>query len=137
MNDLSLLIYLAEVSGSLQTALTLVLFALVVFGAIVTAVRAITHAANYGSYDKKYHPEKYEAAHLFLTEKQYLPRPRWLLLMTVMLLAIVAIPSRQTIYLIAGSEIGERVIQSDEARGIYDDISAVIRSYAAPKEKAE
>jgi hypothetical protein len=43
----------------------------------------------------------------------------------------VAVPSEKTIYLIAGSEVGEMAIQSEEAKEIYGDIRRVIQSYSA------
>lgn len=57
----------------------------------------------------------------------------WPALLVCALLAAV-IPDRQTIYLIAGSEAGEVVVESEEARAILNDIREVIKSYAETDE---
>ncbi|NOQ73270.1 MAG: hypothetical protein GQ574_14785 [Crocinitomix sp.] len=40
----------------------------------------------------------------------------------------VASPSKQTIYLIAGSEAGEAVVTSTEGQEVIDDIKAIIKT---------
>lgn len=44
------------------------------------------------------------------------------------------IPSSQTLYLIAGSELGETAINSPEAKALYEDIRGVIQSYSVLSE---
>lgn len=39
----------------------------------------------------------------------------------------ISIPSKDTIYLIAGSEIGEQVVKSPEAQQMFEDIREVIK----------
>lgn len=48
------------------------------------------------------------------------------------------IPSRETFYLIAGSELGEQVVKTPEAQEIFNDIRKVIKQQIKPvKETTE
>jgi len=49
----------------------------------------------------------------------------WVFLVTSTLAAII--PSKDTIYLVAGSEAGEAVVTSQEGKEILNDIKEVIR----------
>lgn len=51
----------------------------------------------------------------------------------VFLFLSLAMPSRETFYLIAGSELGETVVTSPEAKEIFNDIREVIRSQIKDK----
>lgn len=45
----------------------------------------------------------------------------------ILFMIALALPSRETIYLIAGSEIGETVVTSQPAQEILDDIQQIIK----------
>jgi len=55
----------------------------------------------------------------------------------IICLFAVLIPSSQTLYLIAGSELGETAINSPEAKALYEDIRGVIQSYSVLSEAKE
>lgn len=46
-----------------------------------------------------------------------------------MFMVAVLTPSEKTIYMIAASEIGEEVVQSQEAKELYDDLRSIIKGY--------
>ncbi len=56
------------------------------------------------------------------------PFKRFFAVVIVMGLIGVLTPSKQTIYLIAGSEAGEYVVTSPEGQEIINDIKAIIKS---------
>ena len=66
----------------------------------------------------------------FLCEDAKAPPPwrPYILSMAILFFVAVLIPSKETIYLIAGSQVGEYVVDTPEAQEILNDIHAVIRA---------
>jgi len=66
----------------------------------------------------------------FLFEDTKTPPPwrPYILSMAILFFVAVLIPSKETIYLIAGSQVGEYVVDTPEAQEILNDIHAVIRA---------
>lgn len=66
----------------------------------------------------------------FANEEIETPPPwrLYIIIVTILFFAAVLIPSRETIYLIAGSQAGEYVVNTPEAQEILNDIHAVIRA---------
>lgn len=61
---------------------------------------------------------------------------KWLVPVAFTLIIIATIiPSRQTIYLIAGSEVGQVVVETPEAREIFNDIRTIIKQQIKGQEK--
>lgn len=55
---------------------------------------------------------------------------KWLVITTFILAFIVIlIPSKQTLYLIAASEIGETTLNTPEAQEILSDLRKILKSY--------
>ena len=110
MNSLSWFLYLADVIGNVQG----VLVTLSVILTMATFPWLICKLIGDDSYNKK---EK-EIAKAF----SFVP---WLALAAATLAAII--PSKETIYLIAGSEAGEAVVASETGQEILNDIKEVIQ----------
>lgn len=101
MNDLSWLLYLGDVAGSLGVAAvsTAILFLLMCCGALILWL----HGADFNEDAQK-------AAAIKWGWKRFFPA------MLASTLIAVLIPSKQTIYLIAASEMGERTFQTETGK---------------------
>lgn len=110
MNNLSLLIYAADVLPSV--AASLLIFSGV---AVVGTTMALTISFEPSLEDE-------ESANLRRALK-----PLFYLFPALFLLGLM-IPSRDAIYLIAGSEIGETVVTSPEGQEVINDIREVIKA---------
>ncbi|QIG73013.1 hypothetical protein EVB99_022 [Rhizobium phage RHph_N3_19] len=112
MNSLSWLLYFAGVSENIGTAFTMLSF-LFGFGALVATFFVVGTRL-----DEPNRPE-YHA-------------PMWILFSSAipffLFLAIaVLVPSKDTVYLIAGYEIGETVVKTPEAQQMFSDIREIIQ----------
>lgn len=106
MNAVSWLIYLAGLSGALQVTLTVLLVAMV----SIVAIMAIGTGARI---DNAYDPEdKEEARKGWVVVKRAFKRV--VIIVPIFALILALIPSRQTVLLIAASELGEEVIANPE-----------------------
>lgn len=131
MNTLSIFLYLADVSGSFSAVILISAIVWAVILAGYAFVASVWHSDSMDRYTKERDPEKHKRAVMFFSKRGYLPS-RWAVCIIIAMVFIgAAIPSKQTLYMIAGSKIGEGVVASDEAREIYQDIRTIIRSYAA------
>lgn len=104
MNNLSWFIYLADVLSNLQPLLASV-------GALLAF--ALSFALVYG---------------LIEEDLPFIRIGKWVVVPIILLIIACLIPSKQTIYMIAGSEAGEMVVKSEEAQQILGDIKDVIRT---------
>lgn len=135
MNIISIFLYLAEILPNIASAATGGVAIICAFWVIYAIVASIMYSDATDMYAKT--SDEYKRASAYYSERKYLP-PKWLVFVTIALLSIsILIPSKQTIYMIAGSELGEMVIQTDEAREIYEDIQSVIRSYAVQPDSTD
>ena len=108
MNSLSWFLYLAEAGPSLAVTVgALSIFALLGVGIAAIFVPIFNDFSN---------------------TKTKPPYKTMVSLCIVALLVSAAIPSKDTIYLIAGSEAGEYVVTSPEGQEIINDIKAIIKS---------
>ena len=115
MNSLSWMIYAADVTQSASAVSGLACAGLTISCAIYAAARAISDDTNamFGRKDEV---------------KPILPVVRPWLIAALGLAAFSAfLPSRTTIYMIAASEIGERVVTSDGVKSIVDPATELLR----------
>ena len=123
MNNLSWVIYLAEAVPSLVDMVLFISVLATVAFAVYALVGSIGSADTY-SWDT---PQEVENKKAWWNEKKYLP-PRWLavtILSTWVVLSLA--PSKETIYLIAGSEAAEAVVTSETGQQILNDIQQIIK----------
>ena len=123
MNNLSLLIYLAEVLPNLSSVVGrwAWLGAIATFAAVIVLFLAkLTFTDEYTREFRKEVYEQYKDMRVFWPLY-------WLCLFVPLLLVSELVPSKETIYLIAGSEAGEAVVTSEEGKEILNDIHEVIK----------
>lgn len=116
MNDLSWFLYFADVLPNLSSALGFLLGVSIVFGGIGMVFLTIwTFTSEFESASERV--------------KTFVPKlQKWLVSMFFIMGTLwVLIPSKETIYLIAGSEAGEYVVNTPEAKAILSDIQEVIQ----------
>jgi len=101
MNSLSIFLYLADVLGNFQGYMVFLTIAL----GFILGARAVYCMIEEMSFDY-----------------------RWIALPIVMGVMACLIPSKNTIYLIAGSEAGEIVVTSQEGKAILNDIQLAIQN---------
>lgn len=116
MNNLSWLIYLADVAGSISTVGTLISVGSFIGGVVVM----IGMATDYPSRKN----EAWPAAWPFF---------KWAIIAA---LIVTPIPSKSSLYAIAASEMGEEVIKSETAGKAMKALDAWLDRQIAP-EKAE
>lgn len=105
MNSLSWLLYLASILPQLQISLGIAAGVLFFWFLVVCIDR-----------DSRSYREAWKV-------------PKWQMPVAAILLLIAAlIPSKNTLYLIAGSEAGEAVVTSQQGQEILNDVQEVIRA---------
>ena len=108
MNDLSWLLYLANVSGNIGVTMAFVLFV----GGFITFCATIGFFAS-GAHE--YEDDR----------KPFIKGFKWLgVVMTVAAIVGVLTPSRNTVYAIAASEMGERVLETETAGKAFKALDA-------------
>lgn len=128
MNSLSWFLYFADVAPGLLTPFVIVSS---VCALCWVGVNIIAYAVAGDAYDKNYGKAVQEACSNRLKSKlTYVFVMSWIVTVFVQSL----IPSRETFYLIAGSELGEQVIKTPEAQEIFNDIRKVIKQQIKTKE---
>lgn len=107
MNSLSWFLYLAETVGKLG-AIAEAFSIILGLGFVVIAFWHFT----------------------YLEDRQNTPKPPvrgYTLTFVIMVLVAIVTPSKETIYLIAGSEAGEAIVTSESGQEILNDIHEVIK----------
>lgn len=99
MNDLSWMIYAADVAGNVKVAAVLGLVALLFFAVPATVVGCCSLADG----DEKFG----KAIFAKMLRLWWVP--------TVLIFGLIAVPSTATIYAIAASEMGEEIIETETA----------------------
>lgn len=113
MNSLSWMIYAAEAFGGLKVAASIVTGVMLVGGGFVAFMTGLFGHGSYADADAK-------SVFNVVIKKWWLP--------IVFGSVAVLSPSTTTIYMIAASEAGETVIQSPEAREVFNDLKTIIKS---------
>lgn len=115
MNNLSILLYLAETLGSLGTAMTVfgVVGLILVGGTLFASTIEMSAQSRYNNKNRETGEIMYDKD--YLNAKRWKDTAlRWLWLPVVLFFVSMLMPSRETIYMIAASEIGEEAIQTPE-----------------------
>lgn len=113
MNLLTIFLYLADIFGNLQGVL--IMFALI--GGAVIAIAVVMGAIN----ASESRGEEREVHKAFAKKAATWS---WAVLVLAILSAII--PSKDTMYLMAGSEVGEMVVTSDAAKEVVNKVSLAI-----------
>jgi hypothetical protein len=115
MNSLTLVIYLSDVLPSLVTFLRISSILFIIATAIAVLCGLCQKFETYGPH------EDYIL--------RWIAKKSWIVLLVFVLFgASCLIPGKQTILLMAGSEFGEEIVKSPEARELMMDIKEVIQS---------
>lgn len=119
MNNLSWFIYLAELIPSIRGSIIIWAFLAIILLAIYSLFIGHKIDMAYHNDDDNYRD----------TLKSRLASVLKKAVVTIIVLWTVAIllPSKQTLYMIAASEVGEKVATSPQAQEIMKDISAVLK----------
>lgn len=117
MNTLSWFLYLADRLPSLSGVVILMC---VLFGIILILVSGTNYIVNH---DHRENIDGKAKSSKFLEKVWFKHIP---ILLIPFFLALL-VPTKETIYLIAGSEAGEAVVTSDEGKEILNDIHKVIK----------
>lgn len=120
MNKLSLFLYMADIVPGLLLPILIPITAIAIVTCMMVFVGIVWCANEYlDTHDR----EKAESYYNRVTH-----HAKWIIPLFLFVSIIQSlIPSRETIYLIAGSEVGEIVVNSPEAREILDDVKTVIK----------
>lgn len=130
MNTLSLFLYFADVLPNIFEPIISVLFttliAYIAYRVICAMTNILTQDEYRGSEEANAEKRKNAYEHMKAIFNKIGITIASLLFLSYIINA--AIPSRETFYMIAGSEIGEMVVQSDEAKEIMVEIKEVIKT---------
>jgi hypothetical protein len=122
MNSLSWLIYLASLSGSISE-----FFAALAFMGAAVAIAGFVFSMMWtdGSYGGDRRMKGYEE--MRQRGKYLAPRGLWALI--VLGSISVILPSSNTIYAIAASEVGERLITDETVKGLASDSTKALQQW--------
>lgn len=120
MNNLTLFLYLAEVIGNLRASLGIILFLIAVCSLPVT-IGAFLIVEN-NSYDSEEEVErKYEIRKTIWKCIKVVA-----IVFPILVLIKTLLPSKETMYMMAASELGETVVTSPDAVQVYDKVKKII-----------
>ena len=122
MNNLSWFLYFADVlpnAAETSAPIGIIITVSTIVGIIVTAAIAGDAAT---SFDR----ERRADGQKRLKDKEYLWPLKFLWLGIPLIIISTLVPSRETIYLIAGSEAGQMAIESETGQALIDEIQLVI-----------
>lgn len=112
MNAISWFLYLADVLSNAQLAIGLIIAGCVCF----ITFSGIGYAVTDG-----------EIIDIFPNMKKY--SARVLYVGIVLIVVIIFIPSKNTLYAIAASEVGEKLIANDDVKGIASDATKALQQW--------
>ncbi len=129
MNSLSWLIYAIHLFGNLGGFFLGVAIVSSIALAIVTLIRAINNSDRYC-----YGGNAKEKEALELDKKEVYKNLRvtflkWVCVPVLCFFIAAIIPDRRTMYLIAASEIGERVVQSEKVQSVFDPSIDLLKNW--------
>lgn len=114
MNSLSWFLYFASVLPQIMIApILLTLGAMIVLGGIGCSERECGYRGD-EQWQRGYKLHKFVA---------FVLAP----LFSLFVVIATIIPDKETLYLIAGSELGQQVIETPEAREVFNDIKTIIK----------
>ena len=122
MNNLSYILYFAEalpmVASNIQLVLILAVFAYLAYATIFMILKA----DGTDSYARIYDKEKYKK-----WSDSYPVFSWWAAAVVIFLFLLTSlVPSKETIYLIAASEVGEVAVKSDVGKELLQDLSEIL-----------
>lgn len=128
MNNLSWMIYLADVVGTIRPS-----FAFYAIAGSTVALLCLFFGsipASYDRWDSQGHIERSEDHYLFENYRKNVVKMGRLMLMVSIPLGLIALvtPSSTTVYLIAASQAGETIVTDPEMKGIFNDLKTIIKS---------
>ena len=126
MNTLSWFIYIAATIPTLVQTIGLILVVGIIVSVIALGIRGMSHDSNRGDYDRRFNPEKYEAAVDFFKNKRYMVHIRHIVWAVVGLVMLSAVPTEKVFYMIAASEMGEMVVTSEPAAEVMNELKDTI-----------
>ena len=113
MNSLSWLILLINIFENFKG----VLWFFIIGSSIVTACMLFTHFIIGNSEDDDWHLKHFKRTLKFM------------ILPIVLIIVSIFVPNSRTVYLIAASEVGERVIQNERVQGLFDPSIDILKNY--------
>lgn len=120
MNPLSIFIYLAATLPKIAQPLSEILL---FFSALLIILSVLRWYFEYG-YRGEVKAEQFLQKVFF----KYLP------IMGVVIFLCVLVPDKQTIYMIAASELGETTLETQEAQELYQELKTVLKHYTSTLE---
>ena len=120
MNSLTIIIYLIEVIDNLNTATHVVSMLSIIMGVAFGIAYLISAGADPNC--------RYDKNGVVVHQITGKWAPRLFALAAVCTVLGVFTPSRETMYMMAGSEVTEVVVNTPEAQAIIQDIQEVLRS---------
>ena len=127
MNNLSLVIYLADVIPSIGALFSI----LAILTAILTIIVAIVYMVNR---TEAYESERYRNESLRIKEEKNAELCAYFFRWTVAIFFItvipaIIIPKRDTIMMIAASEFGETALKSDDVQEIVNPAKKILKNW--------
>jgi len=133
MNSLSWLLYFAGIAGPLSSALNqLAVIMLLGFAAAVVAGLITYASTSTSSYDDE-DDRKTKAQIRGVVNKYAKILPKWLALPLICMVVSSVIPPKETLYLIAASEVGEQVVTSPTMTKAIDALNRLLDGVAVKK----
>lgn len=125
MNNLSWLIYLASLSDSASSFFSFLAFVSTVFAAVGLVLSLMWTDGASGFGNKELYLKGYEE----MRKRGKALIPRGLLGILIFGGIAVVLPGKNTIYAIAASEIGERMVKSDQVQDIASDATKALQQW--------
>lgn len=113
MNDLSLLLYFAEVLNNVGIAITVLSLVGGIAAVGVMIPSAVTMQGNRKYNTQDHLDDDYSSARAWFQRSS-----RWSIVALCAFVLAMFLPSKQTVYLIAASEVGEETIQTPEFKKV-------------------
>lgn len=140
MNDISWLIYWADVLPSVASFLGIITFLLMIASAVCLVIywASSKDASDYRSYKEKVlawqaagspaggKPYYFSSDHEAFQLNEVMKQSRWIFPLCLVVCTLTSfVPSRETFFLIAGSEIGEQAVKTEE----FEKVRKVLNKY--------
>lgn len=120
MNSLSWLLYLIDVLTKFSDAMAPILAITAMFVIAPLVFCSCFYETDYDYIDhQKVYKRTYPLKHISWHLRWFLPL--WLVVLSL----IILIPSRETIYMIAASQVGEQIIQLEEVQSIGGEVGGL------------